>query len=119
MLSSVDSWPPCIDDAEVKTPAGLRSRPPLSHIALVPSRKYLSGAAMLPNRVGLPSTSPSQARSSSWVAYGAPAGGTAGSVASLVGDTAGTVRSRAVAPGTDSTPRATCRASSAVAPFRE
>ena len=36
----------------------LAREPPLTHSALVPSRKYFSGAAMLPKRVGLPTTRP-------------------------------------------------------------
>ena len=45
--------------------------------------------------------------------------GTAGALDPPSADTVGTVRSRARASATDSTPRATWRASSAVAPFRE
>src|SRR5512145_1714293 len=101
MVSSVDSWPPCIELVEPKTPAGLRSSAPFSHRELVPSRKYLSGAAMLPKRVGLPSTSPAQATRSAWVAYGGPDEGTAGTLASVSGDTGGTVRRRAATPATD------------------
>ena len=41
IVSSVDSWPPCSEPVEVKTPAGLRSSAPFSHSALVPSRKIL------------------------------------------------------------------------------
>ena len=66
--SNVDSWPPCIDVVEVNTAAGLRSSVPLSQSALVPSRKYFKGAAMLPNRVGLPRSSPSHSLRSSCVA---------------------------------------------------
>ena len=53
------------------------------------------------------------------LAYGGPSPGTAGCGASTTLATAGTVRNRARAPVTDSTPRQTCRASSAVAPLRE
>ena len=60
MLSSVLSCPPCNELLEVKTPAGLPRRVPASQSPLVPSRKYLSAAAMLPKRVGLPSTRPAQ-----------------------------------------------------------
>ena len=41
-----------------------------------------SGAAMLPNRVGLPSASAAQSPRSSSVAYGGPLGGTGGALAS-------------------------------------
>ncbi|MOA44068.1 hypothetical protein D3C78_1662960 [compost metagenome] len=58
--SSVVSCPPCRLAVEVNTPAGLPTRAPVSHRLLVPSRKYLSGAAMLPKRVGLPSARPAQ-----------------------------------------------------------
>ena len=66
--SSVVSWPPCRLAVEVNTPAGLPIRPPDIHSALVPSRKYFSAAAMLPNRVGLPSARAAQSRRSSSVA---------------------------------------------------
>ena len=56
--SRVDSWPPCIEAVEVNTPAGLPDRVPLTHSAPSPSRKCLTGAAMLPKRVGLPSSRP-------------------------------------------------------------
>jgi hydroxyacylglutathione hydrolase len=42
----------------VNTPAGLPTSAPVSQRLLVPSRKYLSGAAMLPKRVGLPKARP-------------------------------------------------------------
>ena len=74
---------------------------------------------MLPKRVGLPMRSPSQRRTSSSVTNGAPSSGTARTGRSFSADTAGTVRSVARAPSTDSMPRQTCRASSAVAPWRE
>jgi hypothetical protein len=74
---------------------------------------------MLPKRVGLPRSRPSVCCRSSSVAYAAPLTGTGFAAASLSADTAGTVRRRALAPWTDSTPRHTWRASSAVAPLRE
>ena len=66
--TSVVSWPPCVLEEEVNTAAGLPTSPADSHNGLVPSRKYLSGAAMLPKRVGLPSASPMHSRRSSSVA---------------------------------------------------
>ncbi len=74
---------------------------------------------MLPKRVGLPISSPSQRRRSSSVAQGDPSSGTARVGRSLSAETGGTVRSVAMAPGTLSTPRQIWRASSAVAPWRE
>ena len=71
---------------------------------------------MLPKRTGLPSTSPAQSARSRGSAYIGPLSGTGGSATSVAGATGGTVRSLAVAPSTPSMPRATCRASSAVAP---
>ena len=51
---------------DVKAAAGLSMSAPLSHSGVVLSRKYFSGAAMLPKRVGLPNKRPLQlARSSS------------------------------------------------------
>ncbi len=73
---------------------------------------------MFPKRVGLPNNNPSQRRRSSSVANGAPLSGTALTGRSFSADTAGTVRSLAAQPATDSTPRAAWRASSAVAPWR-
>ncbi len=58
--SSVVSWPPCMLPVEVNTQAGLPASAPESHCGVVPSRKYLSGAAMLPKRVGEPSARPMQ-----------------------------------------------------------
>ena len=81
--------------------------------------KYFSGAAMLPKRVGLPSSRPSAPLSSCSVAYGGPSSGIGFGGASLLALTPGTVRSMARAPATDSTPRQACRASSAVLPLRE
>ena len=66
--SSVDSWPPCSVLVEVNTAAGLPDSAPSAQSPAVPSRKYFSGAAMLPKRVGLPSSRPSQWRRSSSVA---------------------------------------------------
>ena len=54
--------------AEVKAAAGLSISAPLIHRLEVPSMKYLSGAAMLPKRVGLPRARPAQPRRSSRVA---------------------------------------------------
>ena len=79
--------------------------------------KYFSGAAMLPKRVGLPSMQ----------RIGAPQvlqrrvgrtllGHGLRGAASLPALTAGTVRSVALAPATDSMPRQAWRASSAVLP---
>ena len=65
MLSRVLSWPPCRLEVEVKTAAGLSIKAPLIQMAEVWSRKYFSGAAMLPKRVGLPSTRPAHSRRSS------------------------------------------------------
>src|SRR4249920_1233078 len=56
--SRVLSWPPCCVAVEVNTAAGLPASVPLSHSPPLPSRKYLSGAAILPKRVGLPSARP-------------------------------------------------------------
>jgi hypothetical protein len=53
------------------------------------------------------------------VAKGAPESGTVVTGRSLSALTAGTLRRRAWAPATDSTPRHTWRASSAVMPERE
>src|SRR5690606_16722809 len=74
--SSVDSWPPCIEAVEVNTAAGLPTRVPFTHSAPRPSRKCLTGAAMLPKRVGLPSTMPSHSARSLISTYGAPSSGT-------------------------------------------
>ncbi|MNP45005.1 hypothetical protein D3C76_1388940 [compost metagenome] len=115
--SRVVSWPPCRLAVEVNTPAGLPTSSPPSQRLLVPSRKYLSGAAMLPNRVGLPSTRPAQWRRSSSVAYSAPLAGISGATASHSVEIAGTVRRRASMP-VSSIPRAMCRAISLVAPWR-
>src|SRR5690554_7755722 len=60
MVSNVLSWPPCSEEVEVKTPAGLLINAPVNQSGLVPSRKYFNGAAMLPKRVGLPITKPAQ-----------------------------------------------------------
>ena len=117
--SSVDSWPPCWVLVEVNTPAGFPTRSPLAQLLPVPSRKNFIGAAMLPKRVGLPSTSPSQLLRSASVAYGGPLAGIADAGASIAVVTAGTVRSTAVTPATLSMPRQTWRASSAVPPLRE
>ena len=74
---------------------------------------------MFPNRVGDPSARPAQVSRSASSTYGAPECGTAGSVASLTADTAGTVRSTASQPATLSIPCAISSASLRVAPCRE
>ena len=58
IVSKVDSCPPCMVLVEVNSAAGLPASVPLAHSAPVLSRKCLSGAAMLPKRVGLPSARP-------------------------------------------------------------
>ena len=60
---------------------------------------------MLPNRVGLPISSPSQRRRSSAVAQGAPASGTSVTGLSFSAETGGTLRKQALAPATVSMPR--------------
>ncbi|OPZ10473.1 MAG: hypothetical protein BWZ07_02628 [Alphaproteobacteria bacterium ADurb.BinA280] len=60
MVSKVASWPPCIEAVEVNTAAGFPCKVPEAHSAPSESRKYFIGAAMFPNRVGLPSNRPSQ-----------------------------------------------------------
>ena len=110
MDSNVVSCPPCIDAVEVNTQAGLPASAPLSHRAEVPSRKCLSGAARLPKRVGLPSASPAQDSRSRSSQYGAPSGGIAACALCVTDATFGTVRRRAAAPGTRSTPCATSSA---------
>ena len=62
--SNVDSWPPCKVAVEVNTPAGLPISVPLAHSPPSPSRKCFIGAAMLPNRVGLPMARPAHSRRS-------------------------------------------------------
>ncbi|MNG32388.1 hypothetical protein D3C84_1183890 [compost metagenome] len=84
---------------------------------LVPSRKYLSGAAMLPKRVGLPRARPEQFFRSSRLAYSAPSSGMSGDTASHSVEIAGTVRRRASMP-VCSMPRAIWRAISLVEPLR-
>ena len=66
--SRVLSWPPCSVSVDVNTAAGLPTKAPDSQRSPVLSRKYFSGAAILPNRVGLPRARPSQAASSSRLA---------------------------------------------------
>ncbi len=58
MVRRVVSWPPCRDEVDVNTPAGLPLSVPDSHSVIVLSKKYLRDAVMLPKWVGLPSTSP-------------------------------------------------------------
>src|SRR5690606_12974126 len=95
MDSRVLSCPPCRLAVVVKTAAGLPARLPDSHRLLVPSMKYLSGAAMLPKRVGLPRISAEQCFRSPSVQYRAPDSGISGALARVSGDTLGTVRTRA------------------------
>ena len=64
IVKRVDSCPPCILPDEVKTPAGFSVSALLSHSFVVLSRKYLSSAAILPNRHGLPKIKPSQSKRS-------------------------------------------------------
>ena len=116
MLSKVDSCPPCRLAVEVKTPAGLPAKAPENHSADVPSMKYLSAAAMLPNRVGLPMTRPPHSTRSWFLAHGGPEAGTSGAGGCRPAVTAGTVRILAAAPSTSSMPRATIRAICAVWP---
>ena len=118
MDSSVVSCPPCIDPVLVNNPNGLSVSAPFNQSPDVESRKYLSAAAMLPNRVGLPSSRPSQPARSSRVANGGPESGIGPSTASVVDETGGTVRTMASAPAA-SAPRAANRASSAVRPLSE
>jgi hypothetical protein len=68
MLSSVDSCPPCKELVEVNNPAGLSIKLPCIQSALVSSKNCFIGAAILPNRVGLPTTKPAHPFRSSWVA---------------------------------------------------
>ena len=63
--SSVASCPPCNVCVDVNTPAGLPTSAPETQRLDVLSRKYLSGAAMLPKRVGLPMTRPAALRRAS------------------------------------------------------
>ena len=60
--------PPCRLDVEVKSAAGLPISAPSNHSVLVESMKYFNGAAILPNRVGLPKASPTHSRRSSRLA---------------------------------------------------
>src|SRR3990167_5956593 len=101
---------------EVKTVAGLFTNDPDNHKLLVPSIKCFIGAAILPNRVGLPSAKPAQFFRSSNVTYGAPLSGTLGSGVLIVVSTGGTVRICASISFTDYTPRAICCAISFTAP---
>src|SRR5690554_7520545 len=87
MVSNVLSWPPCSEEVEVKTPAGLLINAPVNQSGLVPSRKYFNGAAMLPKRVGFPITKPAQCLRSSSVEEIAPISGTGGRLASVSGGT--------------------------------
>ena len=103
------SWPPCRLAVEVKTQAGLPASAPRRQRSEVPSQKCLSGAAMLPKRVGLPSARPAQRSRSSSSQYGGPSAGIAFSSPMFV-YTRGTVRRRAEAPGTRSMPSATSSA---------
>ena len=65
MLSKVDSCPPCSEEEEENTHAGLSIKAPDIHRAEVLSIKYFIGAAILPKRVGLPKARPAQPLKSS------------------------------------------------------
>ena len=43
MLSNVDSWPPCKEDVDVKTAAGLSIKAPDSHKSDVVSKRFQGG----------------------------------------------------------------------------
>ena len=116
--NSVDSCPPCWVAVEVNTPAGLSTRVPLAHSAPRPSMKCFSGAAMLPKRVGLPSTIPAHSCKSRDCTYGAPSSGSGGAACWVTAATGGTLRRRALMPSISPTPRATCRAKRATEPPR-
>ena len=60
IVSRVDSCPPCMLAVEVNAAAGLPTSAPLAHSLPRPSMKCFIGAAMLPKRVGLPSSRPAQ-----------------------------------------------------------
>src|SRR4030095_6941756 len=75
----------------------LPARPPLNQSALVPSKKYFSGAAMLPKRVGLPTIKPAHSVKSECAAYGGPCSGTSGTLCSLAAETGGARRNSAQA----------------------
>ena len=64
MLSNVDSCPPCSDDVEVNTAAGLSINAPDNHKSEVVSKKAFSAAAIVPKRVGEPRASPLHSSSS-------------------------------------------------------
>ena len=64
MLSNVDSWPPCKEDVDVKTAAGLSIKAPDSHKSDVVSKKDFRAAAMSAKRVGEPSARPLQSSNS-------------------------------------------------------
>src|SRR4030088_810382 len=104
MESRVVSCPPCMDCVEVKTPAGFPASAPDSHRLGEQSRKYLRGAAIFPNRVGLPRMSPSAWRRSSSVAYGGPLAGMGLAGPSFAALTAGRARILDVAPALLSIP---------------
>ena len=73
----------------MKTAAGLPASAPETHRLAVPSRKYLSGAAMLPKRVGLPSIRRIGVRAGHRASHsGAPLAGTGFAGASLSARTA-------------------------------
>src|SRR6185295_13524235 len=110
--------PPCWLPVEVKTAAGFPASAPPIHKSAVPSRKCFIGAAMLPNRVGLPSARPLHSARSAFVQKTAPSGGIGGAVFSVVDATAGTVRNRASKRPCAETPCAKHSASAAVEPCR-
>ena len=68
-LNRVISWPPCIDPVEVKAIPGLSSKAFVDQRSPVESRKYLSGAAIDPKRVGEPIARPAQSIKSSFEQY--------------------------------------------------
>ena len=69
IVINVVSWPPCILDVEVNTPAGFPLRVLLNHSEVVPSKNNFIGAAILPKCVGEPIIRPSQLERSLLVAY--------------------------------------------------
>src|SRR3546814_13685276 len=57
IVSSVDSWPPCIDEVEVTTSAGLQTSVQLAPGAQRPSMRRWRGPAKLPKRGGVANNS--------------------------------------------------------------
>ena len=91
IVRSVDSCPPCRELLEVKVTNGLLIRSPDAQIEPVQSIKYLSGADMFPNLVGLPIANPAQFLRSSCEQKIAPSSGTGGELGLVSGETDGTV----------------------------